>query len=50
VIFCQHRDDAIGFTEFLGAQDNCLIPVQTHTGKGSALVSELRDLWQTRQL
>jgi hypothetical protein len=36
MITCEHRDDAIGFTEFLSAQDNRLIPVQTHTGKGSA--------------
>jgi hypothetical protein len=36
MIFSEQSDDAIGLTEFLGAQDNCLIPVQTHTGKGSA--------------
>jgi hypothetical protein len=50
MIFRQHRDDAVGLTELLRAKDDCLIPVQTHTGKGSALISELRDLWQTRLL
>ena len=50
MIFRQHRDDAVGLTELLRAKDDCLIPVQTYTRKGSALISELRDLWQTRLL
>jgi hypothetical protein len=35
MLFGEHRDDAIGFSEFLRAKHNGLIPVQTHTGKGS---------------
>jgi hypothetical protein len=39
MFFGQHRNDAIGFAEFLSAQDYRFIPIQgalcTHGAKGS---------------